>query len=185
MSFIKQISKYIAINFILLISYIIYNIIDILEIRKIITFSNNENCKIIRGAIGVEDFARYDDNFFIGISNDNLKLWELREYGFKNTKNGTIITYDIESEKFQHYKIFGFPENISFHPHGIYLYKNNFLYIINHAYSKGGERIEVIKIKKKNGKFKFINFFLINFFRFHIYLQKIIIITTGINGYFR
>lgn len=38
---------------------------------------------------------------------------------------------------------------MAFHPHGIYIRKdktdNQWLYVINHAYDKGGERIDVFK----------------------------------------
>jgi hypothetical protein len=39
-----------------------------------------------------------------------------------------------------------FPRGVAFHPHGIYLLRTEsqlLLYVINHAYSEGGERIEV------------------------------------------
>jgi len=39
-----------------------------------------------------------------------------------------------------------FPQNVAFYPHGIYIYKNNSLYVINHAYQKGGERVEIFDI---------------------------------------
>lgn len=43
-------------------------------------------------------------------------------------------------------KIYGFPKELAFHPHGIYLYTKRsvrYLYVINHAYNNGGERVEV------------------------------------------
>jgi len=42
---------------------------------------------------------------------------------------------------------------VLFHPHGIYLYENSgerLLFVINHAYAKGGERIDVFKVKGNN-----------------------------------
>jgi hypothetical protein len=46
-----------------------------------------------------------------------------------------------------------FPKDIWFHPHGLYLYQDNLqrlLYVINHAYQGGGERIEVFKVTGEN-----------------------------------
>lgn len=41
----------------------------------------------------------------------------------------------------------GFPENTAFHPHGIhYRQETGELFVINHAYTMGGERIEVFKV---------------------------------------
>jgi hypothetical protein len=42
----------------------------------------------------------------------------------------------------------GFPKNVAFHPHGIYIRKDqskSWLYVVNHAYDRGGERIEVFQ----------------------------------------
>jgi hypothetical protein len=45
-----------------------------------------------------------------------------------------------------------FPENIAFHPHGIALFNNNEVYVLNHGYSRGGERVEKFTIRsEKNG----------------------------------
>jgi hypothetical protein len=40
----------------------------------------------------------------------------------------------------------GFPPHLKFFPHGIYLLEKRLLYIINHAYDKGGERVEVFQV---------------------------------------
>lgn len=37
---------------------------------------------------------------------------------------------------------------MAFHPHGIYLFEKRLLYIINHAFKYGGERVEVFSITK-------------------------------------
>ena len=42
-----------------------------------------------------------------------------------------------------------FPKNVAFHPHGMNIFKNNTLYVVNHAFGKGGERIEKFKIKSR------------------------------------
>jgi len=142
------------------ISFFLYNILDILEITKKIQDKNNKNCRVIRGGIGLEDFAQFNENYFIGTSNDNLKLWELEDFGVEKTANGKIFVFDIPNESIKLYDVIGFPENVAFHPHGNYLYRNNFLYVINHAYKYGGERIEIIKIQKENkSNFKIIKIF--------------------------
>lgn len=44
----------------------------------------------------------------------------------------------------------GFPEGIAFHPHGIGILEGqNRLLVVNHAYSEGGERVDVFDISKK------------------------------------
>ena len=131
-------------------AFLIYNSNDLLEFFKKLENFNNKNCKVVRGGEGLEDFAQYDERHLIGISNDNLKLWELEQFGITKTENGKIFVFDILTETLKFHSIKGFPEEIAFHPHGIFLYKQTFLYVINHAYKNGGERIEVIKIQKDN-----------------------------------
>jgi len=148
--------KKFALNlFLIFLAYLIYNIIDLMEIFKKVEFKNEKNCKIIRGAIGFEDFQLFENQYLIGGSNDNLKMNEMDYDTIAEVDKGNIAVFDTITESFNFYKIENFPENITFHPHGVYLYKNekneNYLYVINHAFSLGGERIEVIKVEKKGG----------------------------------
>ncbi|CAM9109868.1 unnamed protein product, partial [Hapterophycus canaliculatus] len=44
-------------------------------------------------------------------------------------------------------EIEGFPEGTAFHPHGMhYRPETGELFVVNHAYSQGGERIDVFKV---------------------------------------
>ena len=61
-----------------------------------------------------------------------------------------MILLDLNTNKLKELPIKNFPEKISFHPHGIDLYKDEYIYIINLSFNYYGsnERIEVIKIEK-------------------------------------
>jgi hypothetical protein len=67
-----------------------------------------------------------------------------------NKSSSSIIrTEDFVSNKLKIEKLpfIDYPEGINFHPHGIYIRKEDrTLYVINHAYEKGGERIDVFRI---------------------------------------
>lgn len=132
------------------VAFIIYNANDILQFFKKVENVNNQNCKVIRGGKGLEDFAQYDERHLIGASNDNLRLWELEQFGINKAESGKIFVFDLETETLKLHEVIGFPQGIAFHPHGMHLYKQAFIYVINHAYKFGGERIEVIKIQKEN-----------------------------------
>lgn len=42
----------------------------------------------------------------------------------------------------------GFPEGVAFRPHGMYYRRETKeLFVVNHAYSQGGERIDVFKVR--------------------------------------
>lgn len=139
----------------LFLAYFIYNIITNLEIFKDLSPINDKNCKVVRGAVGIEDIVKYK-KYLIGGSNDNGKLWEIPEYGNKNTPDGKMVIIDTsvkhEDIKIEDIRINNFPSDVAFHPHGIYLYNNKFIYVINHAYHKGGERVEIFKIVDENEK---------------------------------
>jgi len=47
----------------------------------------------------------------------------------------------------------GFPPDVAFHPHGIYLDRpTSKLYVVNHAYNRGGERIDVFLLSHNDYK---------------------------------
>ena len=135
----------------LLISYIAYNIYDFIEITKDVDFKNNKNYRIIRGAEGFEDFHLYQNRYFIGGSNNNLKMFEMDFESIKEVKNGKIVVFDTHTQNLKLFAVDNFPKEIDFHPHGVYIFNNNLLYVINHAYNFGGERIEVIEINQNEG----------------------------------
>lgn len=148
-SLLKIVWISIFITLTLFLSFIVYNIVEELEIFKQLQPVNDKNCKVIRGGVGIEDFVQYDEGYLIGISNELLKNSIIYNFKFDNIRNGSIVTFDIKKEIIKKYPIIGLPKEIAFHPHGIYLYQKKLLYIINHAYKQGGERIEVVKINKK------------------------------------
>lgn len=133
-------------------AYVTYNFIHILDLFKAINPSllQNDNCQIIPGYIGIEDFVEYSDEILIGGSNNNLKFFTLNKYN--DTENGNIISFNISSKQFSILLLDNFPHNIAFHPHGMYLFKKEIIYVINHSFDKGGERIEKFRINEKKGK---------------------------------
>lgn len=150
---------------ILLLAYITYNLINFLEIFKKLSPIGNENCRVVRGAVGIEDLVKFGKNgkYLIGSSDDRGKLWELPEFKNKNTPDGKMVLIDTEVSslndiKIQNFPIKNFPHDIAFHPHGIYLYKQKYLYVINHAYHKGGERVEVFKVIEENETPVYLNY---------------------------
>jgi hypothetical protein len=134
--------------FILLLSYIVYNFIQIGDILKKPQLVNDKDCKVLRGALGIEDLVKYG-KYIIGGSDDRVKLWHIEEEGVEKTPQGSIVVIDTTLDnKIKKIPISNFPKDVNFHPHGIYLYKNSTLYVINHAYQKGGERVEILSISE-------------------------------------
>ena len=130
---------------------------------------SDEGCIKIMSIGATEDQTKFNNNAIL------MTEWRVLEYrkgedrpgamyvasGFNqknnNSNNGinkssssTIIrTEDFVANKLKVEKlpIINYPEKINFHPHGIYIRKEDrTLYVVNHAYEKGGERIDVFRI---------------------------------------
>lgn len=147
--------------FLPLLAYITYNAIDLLEIFKKLESKNDKNCKAIRGAVGLEDFELWENQYLIGGSNDNLKMLEMDYNSIEDIKTGHMAVFDTLTEKIRLFNVNKFPEGIAFHPHGVFFAGRNLIYVINHAYNLGGERVEVIEIEKKGEGGIFFNLFLL------------------------
>lgn len=64
-------------------------------------------------------------------------------FGYLMTDAPTyIFAFQLEQLKIEN-----FPYDVAFHPHGIFLDRENQqLYVVNHAYAKGGERIDIFNV---------------------------------------
>ena len=117
------------------------------------SFHDNECVKII--SIGAsEDQTKFNDNSIL------MTRWRVVNYlqgenrpgamyvasGFQTSKKSQS-TQDFAANdlNIQELPIFNYPENVDFHPHGIDILDST-LYVINHAYDRGGERIDVFDI---------------------------------------
>lgn len=136
---------------ILTISYLAYSIADLLGFRAPTPLINENKCSFHSGIIGAEDIVNYNGIPIIS-SDDRAKLFFRSDYGINKTENGKIYTVipkktgdKIELIN-QSIMILGFPSDILFHPHGIAVFKDK-LFVINHAFYKGGERVEVFNIE--------------------------------------
>ena len=141
------------------ISHFIYNLLERAEIFKKVTEINMENklCHKIPYKNPIEDFVVLDKFTLIGSSFDVPFLFHKLSYlNDSKLSNDNMIFFNIESEELKEIPIINFPKDISFHPHGIDLFQNKYIYIINHAFNhkKSFERIEVVEIIKENNKFK-------------------------------
>lgn len=142
----------------------------ILTIAKVVTFLmdidcfaesphvlNDEDCFRIRSLGDSEDQTRFDDNSIF------ITEWRILRYdpkeedrhgrihvvsGFGKSKAAKSTKEFVENHlEIKPLPIVGFPEGVYFHPHGMFFREQEReLYVVNHAYAKGGERIEVFGI---------------------------------------
>lgn len=122
--------------------------------------SNDDECYRIRSIGASEDQTRFDANS-VFVTNWMILKYDPTEAdrpgkirvvsGFQKTdhqfKKSTkdFVDNDLTIRELP---MKGFPEGNYFHPHGMYYREQEHqLYVINHAYAKGGERIEVFDVE--------------------------------------
>ena len=89
---------------------------------------------------------------------DLYRSYSIYNPGYKLVP-GNLVLFDIGKKEFINLELKNFPKNINFFPHGMELYKNKYIYVINHGLnSKDGERIEVFEIIKENNKVSYLNY---------------------------
>ena len=151
---------------ILFISYIVYNTLTYSECLKKVKEIGIENkkCSKIGYKYPIEDFVKINESIIIGSSFDVPHLFlDLIYLTETNISNGQMVLLDLNTNKITELPIKNFPEKIPFHPHGIDLYKDEYIYIINHSFNYYGsnERIEVIKIEKNPISLTFIKGYIL------------------------
>lgn len=134
--------------FVIGLSYLTYQIIKDLDIYKELNPHSDANCVRLALPSAPEDFVTFG-NFIISGIDDRDTLWGT-ETGAALADDGALVAIDPSSQSYSLIPLSNFPSHTAFHPHGLYLY-NSLLYVINHAYRKGGERIDIFNLSLKNG----------------------------------
>ena len=74
-------------------------------------------------------------------------------------EKGTLVLFDIRTKQFKNLEIKNFLRNLNFFPHGMELYKNKYIYVINHGLNSiDGERFEIFEIIKEKNDVKYLNY---------------------------
>jgi hypothetical protein len=119
------------------------------------------SCQKIPNSLPLEDFVKVDDNTIIA-SGANFKdlYFDFSIYnpGYK-LEQGGLFLFDIRKKQFKNLELNNFPKNLNFFPHGMKLYKNKYIYVINHGLnSVDGERFEIFEIIKEKNDVKYLNY---------------------------
>lgn len=145
--------------FISILLYIGNNLINLFIHQKPITSFSNDSC--IRRNVkskGPEDITFFNKDYLITATSNMVEIW----YKFddqKNIKSGEIILIPVnEKEELIFLSKTNLPPNYKLHAHGIYI-KDNLLYIINHGYKYGGERLDIFLIDVEGKKAVFTKSF--------------------------
>ena len=141
---------------ILLISYIYYNKYNLNFTLPPLENLPKLTCEKIYYTRLMEDFAKIDDNTLItGGANfiDFYGYFSIYDPGYKFDQG--MAVFDIKSKNFKTLELKNYPEKVNFFPHGMKLYMDKYIYVLNHALNSiDGERIEIFEIiyDNKGGK---------------------------------
>ena len=108
---------------------------------------NQDKCRTIDIPMAAEDLEIYLGKYLIGGQDDSITLYVLS--GIEAAKSGGLIAWrlnDLENSRHS-VRLENFPEGVRFQAHGLYLEKESHtLFVLNHAYKYGGERVEVFRL---------------------------------------
>jgi len=104
----------------------------------------------------VEDLGAWTDDILI-LSSDQYRLdtyiiFPENMNEIIETRSGGLWALNTITSEFKRLVLKKFPEGIAFFPHGIHVIpERGELFVINHAWSRGGERVEVFSVQQING----------------------------------
>ena len=143
---------WLAITFVVIVSFFALHVLQTFDLFKDVPPYNDRNCEFIDGIVGAEDATLITENIMILSSDDRFTLWE-KNFGPTNTPNGGLYALYKENgeNRLISLELTNFPSVDAFHPHGIYYFEDkSLLFVVNHAYGKGGERIDVFSVNVGN-----------------------------------
>ncbi|KAL4456553.1 hypothetical protein ABPG74_000660 [Tetrahymena malaccensis] len=108
------------------------------------------DCKYLEADIqlyGTEDSVVYNQDIIIGIHTSIHKVFTTNIEVNQLERGGFFAIYGISKGELsaRKVKVLNYPEHLLFNPHGIEI-RDQFLYVINHSFYTGGERVETYKI---------------------------------------
>ena len=115
------------------------------------------SCQKVNYTFPMEDFVKVDDNTLIagGANTDDMLNFNPN----KKRDKGTLVLFDIRKKQLKNLELKNFPKNLHFYPHGMELYKNKYIYVINHGFNSiDGERFEIFEIVKEKNEVKYLNY---------------------------
>lgn len=136
--------------FVVVAGYVCFRINSALDLFKTVELLNHERCERHSLPYPAEDFVEFQ-GLLIGGIGDNESLTTDTTKGPAATPDGWLISIEPTSFSYRNLTIEGWPQDIAFHPLGMSLYDRSTLLVVNLAYHRGGQRIEVLRLTKVDG----------------------------------
>lgn len=140
-----------------LISTLVGRFISVTEILKEVKTHGPEACFQVPSLKAPEDVILIPGTrqALMGID-DRMAMWNTPGKGPEDAPMGGISAMTLPKDQsdrpqIRPLELQNWPKDIAFHPHGLYIH-NNTLYVVNHAYSQGGERVDVFLISNPHSQ---------------------------------
>jgi hypothetical protein len=138
--------RYLTIVFIGLLAYAAYCVNLVLQFFKAIEVYRDDSCVYLETPEGnVEDITFTSEGVGIGSISDKRSL---SGYNSQSTPQGGFVAVTPEPFAYLLLPISGFPSEVNLQPHGVFLFQEKWLYAVNYAHSRGGQRVEVFELVK-------------------------------------
>jgi hypothetical protein len=138
--------RYLAILFVGLLAYATYWVNLVFQPFKTIEVFRDDSCVYLETPEGnVEDITYTSEGVGIGSISDKMSLSGLNS---QSTPQGGFVAVMPEPFAYHLLPIIGFPSEVNLQPHGVFLFQEKWLYAVNYAHSRGGQRVEVFELVK-------------------------------------
>jgi hypothetical protein len=126
------------------IAYFTYTFLLHLDVNKSHYFHDHESCERVPLEMPAEDLIVCGD-YLIGVASDSISMY-YKPKSAAAASPGFLFSVHGKTREFRRIKISDFPDDIPLNAHGISLFGNQTLYVISHAYAKGGELVLVFDL---------------------------------------
>jgi hypothetical protein len=131
--------------FLVIVSFVSYKVIAALDLFKTYELKNDDLCTRFPLPYPAEDFVEFGGVLIGGVS-DRVSLYMDKSKGPAVTPDGWLISVVPSPFSYQNLTVEGWPEGVGFQPLGMSLYNETTLLVVNLAYHRGGQRLEVLKL---------------------------------------
>lgn len=114
---------------------------------------HDETCIYLSTPEGqIEDLTFTSEGLGIGSIDDKVKL----NKDPSKAPQGGFVSISLDPFEYRPIKITGFPAEVDLHPHGVFLHRDKWLYAVNYAFNRGGQRVEVFELSKAPLELKYL-----------------------------
>lgn len=139
--------------FVAILAFVGYRVTCVFDLFKSYQLKNDALCQRHPLPFAAEDFVEFGGVLVGGVA-DRVSLYMDKTKGPGATPDGWLISVVPSPFSSQNLEIEGWPEDIAFQPLGMSLHNESTLLVVNLAYQRGGQRVEVLQLRTEGASVK-------------------------------